>query len=108
MPPVAAAAYRSVDGRCSLTPFFPRLLLAIIAARFAFNALLRGPTQRLAERRGTDAHHKDGRRLLEESWVLLGNTLMLGAALFVVLRRCGWGEVGMGGGADGACCRAGC
>jgi hypothetical protein len=66
-----------------------KLLVAIIAVRFAFNALLREPTQRLAERRGTDAHHKDGRRLLEESWVLLGNTLMLGVALFVVLRRNG-------------------
>lgn len=66
-----------------------KLLLAVIACRFAFNALLREPTQRLAERRGKDAHHKDGRRLLEEGWVLLGNTLMLGAAMFVVLRRNG-------------------
>lgn len=56
-------------------------------ARYTFNALLRGPAQRLAAARGQDAHHRDGARLLEEAWVALGNTLMLGAALFVVLRK---------------------
>lgn len=83
--PQTPRAYRWVERQPSSLP--RRLLLAIVAARFAFNALLRGPLQRLAERRGTDMHHKDGRRLLEESWVLLGNILMLGAAMFVVLRR---------------------
>lgn len=59
-----------------------------MAARFAFNALLRGPAARLAARRGDTPHHRDGTKLLEELWVLLGNSAMLGAALFVVLHRC--------------------
>lgn len=60
-----------------------------MAARFAFNALLRGPTARLAQARGTTPHHRDGSRLLEECWVLVGNLAMLAGAMYVVLRRNG-------------------
>lgn len=63
------------------------LLTLLVVARFTFNALLRRPTQRLAERRGTDAHHRDGSRLLEEVWVTAGNLVMLGMSMHVLLRK---------------------
>jgi hypothetical protein len=66
-----------------------RLLLLLIIARFAFNALLRGPTTRLAARHGADAQHRDGSRLLEELWVTAGNLLMLAAAAHAMLRNNG-------------------
>ncbi|KAL4436971.1 hypothetical protein ABPG75_004110 [Micractinium tetrahymenae] len=80
------------------------ILLGLVAARFAFNAALRGPTRRLAAakaglaadsstaREGADAERDagmEGRRLLEELWVTLGNVAMLAAALWVMLRRNG-------------------
>jgi hypothetical protein len=65
------------------------MLVVLVVARFVFNMLLKGPTARLAARRGSDAHHRDGRRLLEELWVTAGNLLMLGAALYVMLRKNG-------------------
>ena len=49
--------------------------------------MLRGPTHRLAHRRGSDEHHRDGSKLLEELWVTLGNTVMLVAAMYVMLYR---------------------
>jgi len=61
--------------------------VGLIVARFAFNAAMRGPTQRLAEARGDNAHHKDGSRLLEELWVTLGNLVVLSAALWVMINR---------------------
>jgi len=64
-----------------------RLLLLFIAARLAFNAALRRPLQRLAERRGDSPHHRDGTKLLEECWVGLGNILMLAVSQYVVLKR---------------------
>ncbi|PSC69361.1 ceramide synthase 5 [Micractinium conductrix] len=70
-----------------------RLLAGLIVARYAFNAALRGPTARLAARRGDSPGHRDGTRLLEEIWVTAGNLVILGAALFVMLRRnggCWW------------------
>ncbi|KAI3425943.1 hypothetical protein D9Q98_007913 [Chlorella vulgaris] len=66
-----------------------KMLVVLVVARFVFNMLLKGPTARLAARRGSDAHHRDGRRLLEELWVTAGNLLMLGAALYVMLRKNG-------------------
>ena len=65
-----------------------RILLLLVAARFTFNALLRGPTQRLAERRGAGKGHRDGSRLLEEVYVMVANVAMLAGALFVMLYRC--------------------
>jgi hypothetical protein len=62
-------------------------LLLLVATRFTFNALLRGPTQRLAERRGAGKGHQDGSRLLEEIYVTVGNVVMLAGALFVMLYR---------------------
>ena len=70
-----------------LRPASRRILLLLVAARFTFNALLRGPTQRLAERRGAGKGHRDGSRLLEEIYVTLGNVAMLAGALFVMLYR---------------------
>ncbi|KAL4428508.1 hypothetical protein ABPG75_002597 [Micractinium tetrahymenae] len=64
-----------------------RLLVLIVLARLGFNAALGRTAQRLAQARGLDEHHRDGRRLLEECWVLLGNAVMLAASQHVVLRR---------------------
>ena len=90
--PAAAAA--ASPAALKLPPFlFPstsyrlRLLAGLIVARYAFNAALRGPTARLAARRGDSPGHRDGTRLLEEIWVTAGNLVILGAALFVMLRR---------------------
>ncbi|KAL4418844.1 hypothetical protein ABPG77_004441 [Micractinium sp. CCAP 211/92] len=64
-----------------------RLLVLIVLARLGFNAALGRAAQRLARARGVDEHHRDGRRLLEECWVLLGNAAMLAASQYVVLHR---------------------
>ena len=86
------------------------MLLAIIAARLVFNRALSSRMDALAARRARDASHADGRKLLEECWVTLGNLLMLGAAVWVMLNRCargsksggGWCVSGWGGGGEGA------
>ncbi len=70
-------------------PVLHRLLVLIVLARLGFNAALGRAAQRLARARGVDEHHRDGRRLLEECWVLLGNAAMLAASQYVVLHR--WG-----------------
>lgn len=73
-----------------------RCLLAIIAVRLAFNAVLSSAASRLAQGRGRDPAHKDGRKLLEEVWVLCGNLLMLSLAFFVMMKRngrCWFGNV---------------
>lgn len=63
-----------------------------VLARLGFNAALGSAAQCLAAARGVDEHHRDGRRLLEECWVLLGNVAMLAASQYVVLHRCGFWE----------------
>lgn len=79
------------------------ILAALVVSRFAFNAALRGPMRRLAAARACTAAPcasgsgaaverdagMEGRRLLEEAWVTLGNVGMLAAALWVMLRRNG-------------------
>jgi len=83
------------------SPLSRRCLLAIVAARLAFNALLGTACARLAAQRGRDAAHRDGLRLLEELWVLLGNLLTLGLSLFLVQRRNGGCRLSSAG--PGAC-----
>ncbi|KAL4430548.1 hypothetical protein ABPG77_005788 [Micractinium sp. CCAP 211/92] len=80
------------------------ILAFLVVSRFAFNAALRGPTRRLAAARARAAAANgangggapkdrdagmEGRRLLEELWVTLGNVAMLATALWVMLRRNG-------------------
>jgi len=65
------------------------LLLAIVAVRLVFNVLLRDTANRLAAQHGRDATHKDGSKLLEEMWVLLGNCIMLVSATYIMLYRNG-------------------
>lgn len=57
--------------------------------RLLFNKLVSGIANQNAQRWGKDHHHRDGRKLLEELWVLSGNLLMVGAASFVMLKRNG-------------------
>lgn len=59
----------------------------MVLMRLGFNAALGRAAQQLAQARGVDEHHKDGRRLLEECWVLLGNTVLLVASQYVMLCR---------------------
>jgi hypothetical protein len=80
-----------------------RLLVLLVLARFTFNALLRAPTQRLAERRGGEAHHRDGSRLLEELWVTAGNLVMLGTSMYVMLNRQAMGGITCRAGKPGLC-----
>ena len=58
--------------------------MAIVGARLAFNYAFSGTASRLAQQRGQTAAHRDGRKLLEEVWVLGGNILMLSIAGFVM------------------------
>jgi hypothetical protein len=58
-----------------------------VAARLAFNVLFLGVATRLAQRHGADQAHRDGRKLLEEMWVLIGNTAVLLASMMIVLYR---------------------
>lgn len=91
-PPAAAAVMLDPRSRQLNAPVlfgYRRLLLLLIVARFTFNALLRGPTTRLAARHGADEQHRDGSRLLEELWVTAGNLLMLAAAARAMLRHNG-------------------
>lgn len=92
-----------------LAPPLHRILAALVVSRFAFNAALRGPMRRLAAARACTAAPcasgsgaaverdagMEGRRLLEEAWVTLGNVGMLAAALWVMLRR--WAGPSHGG-----------
>ena len=107
-PSSSARAHHMPCTPCPCNLRHRRLLAGLVVARLTFNALLRGPTARLAAARGDTPHHRDGSKLLEELWVLAGNSLMLGAAMFVVLRRCAAGarRTGVAGAAGGwgPCC----
>lgn len=64
-------------------------LVAIIAVRLVFNRLFAGTASRLAASRGQTPAHRDGRKLLEEAWVLCGNVAMLSMAGYIMARRNG-------------------
>lgn len=66
-----------------------RCLIGFISTRLLFNFVLAKPTSLLAKRRGKDDTHKDGRKLLEECWVLSANVFMLFVGLYVALRHNG-------------------
>ena len=63
----------------------PRCLLVIVALRLLFNYLFSSAANRIANRRGTTPVHRDGKKLLEETWVLCGNIVMLSLAAFIML-----------------------
>ncbi len=68
----------------------------IIAARLVFNLLFSKFADTLAHHHGQTDAHKDGRKLLEEAWVLLGNIAMLIIAGFIMARRnagCWFGNI---------------
>lgn len=71
------------------SPSFRSCLVAIIAVRLAFNRLFAGTASRLAATHGQTPAHRDGRKLLEEAWVLCGNVAMLSMAGYIMARRNG-------------------
>lgn len=62
-----------------------RVLAAIVTAKFLFKAFIGPIADRLAQSRGVDAAHKDGVKLLEEAWVMLGNIIMLAISIDVMM-----------------------
>jgi hypothetical protein len=73
-----------------------RCLVCIVLARLLFNSLFSKLADKLANRHGQTDAHKDGRKLLEEAWVLLGNIFMLSIAGFIMAKRnegCWFGNV---------------
>jgi hypothetical protein len=67
-----------------------------VAARLLFNSLFSNFADSLARRHGQTDAHRDGKKLLEEAWVLLGNIGMLIIAGFIMARRnegCWFGNI---------------
>lgn len=73
-----------------------RCLAYIVAARLLFNSLFSNFADTLARRHGQTDAHRDGKKLLEEAWVLLGNISMLIIAGFIMAKRnegCWFGNI---------------